>query len=99
VAEYLNGGNWTVVKEFVEIESGTRGDRPKLAEAIKAYRVYGAKLVIANWIGSAATLTSCSGSKRPVLASLRPICRSLTGSRSASRFRGAAIGHGLTSRG
>jgi len=33
VAEYLNGGNWAMVKEFVEIESGKNTDRPKLAEA------------------------------------------------------------------
>ena len=48
VAEYLNGGNWSLVKEFVEVESGELADRPKLAEAIKACRVYGAKLVIAK---------------------------------------------------
>ena len=48
VADYLNGGNWSVVKEFVEVESGKRDDRPVLAEAIKACRVYGAKLVIAK---------------------------------------------------
>jgi DNA invertase Pin-like site-specific DNA recombinase len=48
VADYLNGGNWSLVKEFVEVESGKRTDRPKLAEAIKACRVYGAKLVIAK---------------------------------------------------
>ncbi|MDH2345521.1 recombinase family protein [Bradyrhizobium sp. SSUT77] len=48
VAEYLNGGNWSLVKEFVEVESGKRIDRPKLDEAIKACRIYGAKLVIAK---------------------------------------------------
>ena len=48
VADYLNGGNWSVVKEFVEVESGKRDDRPVLAEAIKGCRVYGAKLVIAK---------------------------------------------------
>src|SRR5215831_11576551 len=48
VAEYLNGGNWSLVKEFVEVESGKHSDRPKLAEAVKACRVYGAKLVIAK---------------------------------------------------
>jgi DNA invertase Pin-like site-specific DNA recombinase len=48
VADYLNGGNWSLVKEFVEVESGKRTDRPMLAEAIKACRVYGAKLVIAK---------------------------------------------------
>jgi DNA invertase Pin-like site-specific DNA recombinase len=48
VAEYLNGGSWSLVKEFVEVESGKRADRPMLAEAIKACRVYCAKLVIAK---------------------------------------------------
>jgi len=48
VAEYLNGGNWSLVKEYVEVESGKRTDRPMLAEAIKACRAYGAKLVIAK---------------------------------------------------
>lgn len=48
VAEHLNGGNWSLVKEFVEVESGKRIDRPKLDEAIKACRIYGAKLVIAK---------------------------------------------------
>ena len=48
VTEFLNGGSWTLVKEFVEVESGKLAERPKLAEAIKACRVYGAKLVIAK---------------------------------------------------
>ncbi len=45
---YLNGGNWQVVAEFTEIESGKHNDRPKLAEAFKACRVYGARLLIAK---------------------------------------------------
>ncbi len=48
VAEYLNGGNWKLVKEFVEVESGKRTDRPMLEDAVKACRAYGAKLVIAK---------------------------------------------------
>ena len=48
VADYLNGGRWKLIKEFVEVESGKRSDRPKLAEAIQACRVHGAKLVIAK---------------------------------------------------
>jgi hypothetical protein len=32
----LNGGDWRIVAEFTEIESGKRSDRPKLAEARKA---------------------------------------------------------------
>src|SRR6516225_3954292 len=48
VDDFLNGGHWKVVKEFVEVESGKRSDRPILADAIKACRLYGAKLVIAK---------------------------------------------------
>ena len=48
VEDYLNGGHWKLVKEFVEVESGKKDDRPVLAEAIKACRQYGAKLVIAK---------------------------------------------------
>jgi DNA invertase Pin-like site-specific DNA recombinase len=48
VADYLNGGSWELAKEFVEVESGKNSDRPVLAEAIKACRLYGAKLVIAK---------------------------------------------------
>jgi DNA invertase Pin-like site-specific DNA recombinase len=48
VADYLNGGQWKLIKEFVEVESGKRSDRPKLAEALAACRLHGAKLVIAK---------------------------------------------------
>ena len=34
VATYLNGGNWRIIAEFTEIESGKRNDRPQLAAAI-----------------------------------------------------------------
>jgi len=48
VDEFLNGGSWSLVKEYTEVESGKRTDRPKLDDAIKACRAYGAKLVIAK---------------------------------------------------
>jgi DNA invertase Pin-like site-specific DNA recombinase len=48
VDDYLNGGSWKLVREFVEVESGKRTDRPVLAEALQACRLYGAKLVIAK---------------------------------------------------
>lgn len=48
VTEFLNGGDWRLVKEYVEIESGKRTDRPQLEAAIAACRVHGAKLVIAK---------------------------------------------------
>jgi DNA invertase Pin-like site-specific DNA recombinase len=48
VRSYLNGGRWKMVAEAVEIESGKRNDRPKLAEALALCRVHGATLVIAK---------------------------------------------------
>lgn len=49
VASWLNGGDWTLVEEHVEIESGKRDDnRPALARAFDACRAYNAKLVIAK---------------------------------------------------
>jgi DNA invertase Pin-like site-specific DNA recombinase len=49
VMDHLNGGNWKLISEFVEVESGKRADRPKLAEALAACRVHNAKLVIAKF--------------------------------------------------
>jgi len=50
VSDYLNGGDWQLVAEFTETESGTRkgNDRPQLAKALDACRVHGATLVIAK---------------------------------------------------
>jgi DNA invertase Pin-like site-specific DNA recombinase len=48
VADYLNGGNWKLVGEFTEIESGKNGDRPQLAAALAACKKRKAKLVIAK---------------------------------------------------
>ena len=49
VAEYLNGGSWQVVGEFIEVESGKDDrNRPQLAKALEACRAFHAKLVIAK---------------------------------------------------
>jgi len=48
VETFLNGGDWNMVKEYVEVESGKHSDRPQLHAALAACRVYGAKLVIAK---------------------------------------------------
>jgi DNA invertase Pin-like site-specific DNA recombinase len=48
VAQYLNGGSWTLVKEVVEVESGKRNDRMALAGALKLCRQHKATLVIAK---------------------------------------------------
>jgi DNA invertase Pin-like site-specific DNA recombinase len=48
VADHLNGGRWTLLQEVVEIESGKKNDRPKLADALRLCRVHGATLIIAK---------------------------------------------------
>jgi DNA invertase Pin-like site-specific DNA recombinase len=48
VLDYLNGGGWLVSEEFTEIESGSRSDRPKLAEAIRSAKRHKATLIIAK---------------------------------------------------
>jgi DNA invertase Pin-like site-specific DNA recombinase len=47
VADFLNGGKWALVKEYVEVETGKRDDgRSMLADATKACDAYGATVVI-----------------------------------------------------
>jgi DNA invertase Pin-like site-specific DNA recombinase len=48
VATYLNGGNWRIIGEFTEIESGKRADRPELDKALAAARVRQVPLVVAK---------------------------------------------------
>lgn len=49
VARYLNGGDWKLVSEFVEIETGTnKRQRPELTKALDACKLYGATLIIAK---------------------------------------------------
>jgi DNA invertase Pin-like site-specific DNA recombinase len=48
VRTYLRGGDWQLMAEVVEIESGKRNDRPRLAEALRLCRLQGAVLIIAK---------------------------------------------------
>ena len=49
VKQYLNGGDWSILAEFTEVESGKRSsNRPKLAEAIALCKRLQATLVIAK---------------------------------------------------
>jgi len=49
VADYLNGGDWELIGEFTENESGKRDDnRPKLQEALRLCRLTGATLIVAK---------------------------------------------------
>ena len=48
VKTYLNGGDWTIVDERTEVESGKRSDRPALDEALAAARLHRASLVVSK---------------------------------------------------
>ena len=48
VNAYLNGGDWQLVEEFVEVESGRSSERPKLEAALQLCRAHRAALVVAN---------------------------------------------------
>jgi DNA invertase Pin-like site-specific DNA recombinase len=48
VETYLNGGNWSIVAEFTEVESGKRSDRPELDKALAACRLHRASLVVSK---------------------------------------------------
>lgn len=48
VLDFLNGGNWDLLAEYMETESGKKNDRLKLAKALDHCRITGATLVIAK---------------------------------------------------
>jgi DNA invertase Pin-like site-specific DNA recombinase len=49
ITTYLNGGNWTLIEAFTEVESGKRvKNRPALAAALAACKKHDATLVIAK---------------------------------------------------
>ena len=48
VSRYINGGNWQLIQEIVEVESGKRNDRPAIAEALRLCRLHKGTLVIAK---------------------------------------------------
>ena len=44
----MNGGRWSLAAEYVEVESGKRSDRPKLAKAFTHAKAIGATVVFAR---------------------------------------------------
>ena len=74
VAGFINGGNWTLVQEVLEIESGKRNDRPALATALKLCRKHRATLVIAKLDRLARNVAFISNSWSLVSSSWRSIC-------------------------
>lgn len=48
VEAFLNGGDWQLIEEYTEVETGTRNDRPQLQEAMALCKATGAKLLVAK---------------------------------------------------
>ena len=48
VTTYLNGGSWSLLAEFTEVESGKSDNRPELAKAMQHCQRTGATLVVAK---------------------------------------------------
>ncbi len=42
VEDYLDGGNWQLLAEYVEVESGKQNQRPELRKALHHAKVTGA---------------------------------------------------------
>jgi DNA invertase Pin-like site-specific DNA recombinase len=48
VTNFLNGGSWSLIGEFTEVESGRMNDRPALEQAVKLCKREKATLVVAT---------------------------------------------------
>ncbi|WP_408999423.1 recombinase family protein [Syntrophus buswellii] len=48
IVDYLNGGNWDLIAEYVEVESGKNDCRIELQKALQHCKMTGASLVIAK---------------------------------------------------
>lgn len=48
VRNYLNGGDWSIIGEFTEVESGRRSDRPELDRALALARVHRCPVIVAK---------------------------------------------------
>ena len=48
VVQHLNGGRWTLLAEYLEVESGKSSTRPQLAAAMQQCRLTGATLLVAK---------------------------------------------------
>ncbi len=48
VEDFLDGGGWELIAEYVEVESGKRNGRPELQKALRHCKVTGATLICAK---------------------------------------------------
>lgn len=48
LADFLNGGDWKLIGEFVEVESGRNNRRPELEKALAMCRIHRATLVVSK---------------------------------------------------
>lgn len=81
VDDYLNGGQWEHLAEFVEVESGKTGERPELKRALHRCQVTGATLIIAKLdrlTRSVETLVDIQRSGVEFIAADNPEANSLT---------------------
>ncbi len=51
VARYLNGGNWTILAEFVETESGRNDTRPELTPHLPPLACTACRSSSRRWTG------------------------------------------------
>lgn len=81
VTDYLNGGAWELVGEFVEVESGKRNNRPQLEQALSLCELTGATLIVAKFdrlSRNAAFLLTLRDSGAAFLAADMPDANNLT---------------------
>lgn len=82
VARFLSGGNWELVDEFQEVETGKGADalakRPRLKAALDTCRKHSATLIIAKLDSSPGTCISSPASWRQVVISSLRICHKQT---------------------
>ncbi len=81
VSDYLNGGDWKLLGEYTEVETGKSAARPELTKALARCRVMGAKLVVAKLdrlARNAAFLLSLRDAGVPFVAADMPDANEMT---------------------
>ena len=66
VMNYLNGGRWTLIDEFTEVESGKRNDRPEACKKQKSKLVIAATLSQSDLPGRRSALRFPPAGRRPM---------------------------------